>query len=321
MVGPNPSVPSRGYAPPGGRPGPGNPYAVPVRHVPPRRTVSSGIIGALGTLAAIVVIAVVALSAFGTHGGVGGTASGGVAHRASRSAATASPLYKTGELTPVDCRLPRIAPGSAPSMKTFMDTLTGCLDAVWGRQFRVAHLTFARPDRVFWAEPGRSPCGSYPQPGAAAFYCGVNNTMYVGLQNIVETSGDEPVSHYAVYARVIAHEYGHHVQQEAGILAYGHQLMNRQDVAARNEASRRIELQAQCFAGVFLGAERATLPMTEEQYRAMVDDVLGRGDDQQPPERRDHGSARHYAGWVIIGFAKRLLSACDTWTAASHEVS
>src|SRR4051794_1464122 len=119
MVGPNPSAPSRGYAPPGGRPGPGNPYAVPVRHVPPRRTVSSGIIGVLGTLAAIVVIAVVALSAFGTHGGAGGTASGGVAHRASRSAATASPLYKTGGLVPVDCRLPRIVPASAPSMKTF----------------------------------------------------------------------------------------------------------------------------------------------------------------------------------------------------------
>jgi uncharacterized protein len=283
--------------------------------------IAGGIVGALGTLAAIAVVAVVALSAFGTHGGAGGTVSGGVARHASRTAATANPLYKTGELTPVGCRLPRIVPGSAPSMKGFMDTLTGCLDTVWRRQFHVANLAFARPDRVFWAEPGRSPCGSYPQPGAAAFYCGVNNTMYVGLRNIVETSGDEPVSHYAVYARVIAHEYGHHVQQEAGILAYGHQLMNRQDVSARTEASRRIELQAQCFAGAFLGAERATLPMTEEQYRAMVGDVLGRGDDQQPPERRDHGSARHYAGWVIIGFAKRTLSACDTWTAAPSEVS
>ena len=321
MVGPNPSVPSRGNVPPGGRPGPANPYALPVRHVPARRSVGSGIVEALGSLAAIVVIAVVAFSVFGSDRVGDGATSPGVPHRASRSAATANPLYKTGELTPVSCRLPRIVPDSAPSMKGFMDTLTGCLDAVWRHQFRVARLAFARPNRVFWAEPGRSPCGSYPQPGAAAFYCAVNDTMYVGLRNIVETSGNEPVSHYAVYARVIAHEYGHHVQQEAGILAYGHQLMNRQDVAARTEASRRIELQAQCFAGAFLGTERATLPMTEEQYRSMVDDVLGRGDDHQPPERRDHGSARHYAGWVIIGFAKRVLSACNTWTAMASEVS
>jgi uncharacterized protein len=321
MVGPNPSVPSRGYVPPGGRPGPVNPYALPVRHVPPRRTVGSGIVGALGTLAAIVVIAVVALSAFGGEGGADGTAPGGATRRASRSAATDNPLYKTGELTPVECRLPRIVPDSDPSMKRFMDTLTGCLDTVWRHQFRAADLGFDRPRRIFWAEPGRSPCGSYPQPGAAAFYCAVNNTMYVGLRNIVETSGDEPVSHYAVYARVIAHEYGHHVQQQSGILAYGHQLMNRQGVSGTAEASRRIELQAQCFAGAFLGAERATLPMTEEQYRAMVTDVFGRGDDHQPPERRDHGSARHYAGWVITGFAKRVLKACNTWTAAPAEVS
>jgi predicted metalloprotease len=124
-----------------------------------------------------------------------------------------------------------------------------------------------------------------------------------------------------VFARVIAHEYGHHVQQEAGILTYGHQIMNTQDVAASAAASRRIELQAQCLAGAFLGAERATLPMTDEQYRAMISDVYSRGDDDKPPDGRDHGSARHYAGWVIIGFTKRVLSACNTWTAAPSEVS
>jgi len=284
--------------------------------------VGSGVVGTLGAVAAIVVIGVLAFAAFGGgDGGDDGTASGGVTRRASRSAATSNALYKTGELTPVSCRLPPIIPGSGTSMKGFMDRLSGCLDAVWRRQFRTADLAFTRPHRVFWSQPGRSPCGSYPQPGAAAFYCAVNNTMYVGLRNIVETSGNEPVSHYGVYARVISHEYGHHVQQEAGILAYGHQLMNQQGASATTEASRRIELQAQCFAGAFLGAERATLPMTDEQYHAMVADVFGRGDDHQPPERRDHGSARHYAGWVITGFAKRVLSACNTWTAAPSEVS
>src|SRR4051812_12132507 len=126
MVGPNPSVPSRGYPPSGGRPGPVNPYALPVRHVPPPRSVSSGIVAALGGLAAIVVIAVVVFAAFGTASGTGGPASGKVAHGASRSAATASPVYKTSELTPVNCRLPRIVPDDAPSMKGFMDTLTRC---------------------------------------------------------------------------------------------------------------------------------------------------------------------------------------------------
>jgi uncharacterized protein len=309
-----------GY-PPGG-PGQANPYALPVRYVPPRRSIAGGIVGALGTVATIVVIGVLALQGFGNgNGGAGGGSGGGTTGRASRTAATNNPLYKTGSLTPVDCRLPRIVAGSNASMKIFMDRLSSCLDRVWDRQFRKTDISYSKPERVFWEQPGSSPCGSYPQPGAAAFYCAANKTMYVGLEDVIETAGDEPVSHYAVYARVISHEYGHHVQEEAGILAYGHQLMDQPSVSERTEASRRIELQAQCFAGTFLGAERDTLPMTDEQYQAMITDVLGRGDDREPPERRDHGSGRHYAGWVITGYTRRVLSACNTWTVASSKVS
>jgi predicted metalloprotease len=280
------------------------------------------VVGALGTVATIVVIGVLALSAFGSgDGDIGGTPGAGAQGRASRSAATGNPLYETGALTPVACRLPRIVAGSNVSMKSFMDTLSRCLDRVWRRQFGKTDISFVLPERVFWAQPGRSPCGSYPQPGAAAFYCAANKTMYVGLEDVIATAGNEPVSHYAVYARVISHEYAHHVQEEAGILAYGHQLMDQPNLAARNEASRRIELQAQCFAGAFLGAERDALPMTDEQYRAMITDVFGRGDDRQPPERRDHGSGRHYAGWVVTGYSKRVLAACNTWTVPSSEVS
>ncbi|SPT50994.1 MULTISPECIES: neutral zinc metallopeptidase [Actinomadura] len=290
---------------------------------PPRRSAGGTIAGIFGGLTSLVVIAILALSAVGAgQDGTGGirpsTSSGGAS--TPREKATNSKLYRTGVLTPVNCRLPRILP-SAESMRHFMDTLSDCLDSAWTRQFAKAGLPFDKPNRVFWLEPGRSPCGTYPAPGASAFYCPANNTMYVGLQNVVETSGGEPLSHYAVYARVIAHEYGHHVQDRAGILLYGDRQMESGDIATRTEASRRIELQAQCFAGAFLGSERGTLPMTREQYVAMVVDVRGRGDEDQPPEKRDHGSGRHYAGWVITGYNGRDLTVCNTWTAPSSKVS
>ncbi|MCP9950739.1 neutral zinc metallopeptidase [Actinomadura madurae] len=290
---------------------------------PPRRSAGGTIAGIFGGLTSLVVIAILALSAVGAgQDGTGGirpsTSSGGTS--TPREKATNSKLYRTGVLTPVNCRLPRILP-SAESMRHFMDTLSDCLDSAWTRQFAKAGLPFDKPNRVFWLEPGRSPCGTYPAPGASAFYCPANNTMYVGLQNVVETSGGEPLSHYAVYARVIAHEYGHHVQDRAGILLYGDRQMESGDIATRTEASRRIELQAQCFAGAFLGSERGTLPMTREQYVAMVVDVRGRGDEDQPPEKRDHGSGRHYAGWVITGYNGRDLTVCNTWTAPSSKVS
>ncbi|WP_433476677.1 neutral zinc metallopeptidase [Spirillospora sp. CA-142024] len=290
---------------------------------PPRRSAGGTIAGIFGGLTSVVVLAILGLSLY--SGGQSGSTGGGPSISSGgpttpREKATNSKLYKTGALTPVSCRLPRIVP-SAESMRTFMNTLSDCLDTSWSKQFAKAGIPFDKPNRVFWLEPGHSPCGTYPAPGASAFYCPANNTMYVGLQNVVETSGGEPLSHYAVYARVIAHEYGHHVQDRAGILLYGDRQMETGDTATRTEASRRIELQAQCFAGAFLGTERTTLPMTREQYVAMITDVRGRGDEHQPPDKRDHGSGRHYAGWVITGFNGRNLTVCNTWIVSPAKVS
>jgi predicted metalloprotease len=324
MAGQNPAYPppGKGYAPAGPRPvQPGHdPYALPARHRP-RRTPAGTVVLALGALASVFVISILVVAVFTQHHQGAAATDGRSAATVSRAVATDNKLYRTGPLTAVSCRVPHITTASGESMRRFMEVLTGCLDASWRRQFAKGGLRYGPPQRVFWSEPGRSPCGSYPQPGAAAFYCPADNAMYVGLRDIIDTAGNEPVSNYAVYARVIAHEYGHHVQEEAGILAYGHEEMDRRSTAARTEASRRIELQAQCFAGAFLGAERYTLPMTPRQYHAMMADVRGRGDENQPPAQRDHGSSRHYAGWVEKGFRDRALSVCDTWSGAPSAVS
>ncbi len=288
----------------------------------PRRTAGGVIVSVLGGAAALAVVAVVAFTIAGVGRAARVAGSGTRLHAGSRTAAVSGPLYRSGAPAAVGCRLPKIVEDDERSMQVFLDTLSDCLDASWSRQFTRAGVHgFTPPQRVFWSTPGSSPCGSYPAPGASAFYCPSNDTMYVGLTNVVDTAGGEPVSHYAVYARVIAHEYGHHVQEDAGILEYGHSLMASGGLGARSEASRRIELQAQCFAGVFLSAERRALPMTERQYRALMTDVRARGDDPQGSAERDHGSGQHYAGWVARGFRDHVLSACNTWTAPSSDVS
>ena len=292
----------------------------PRRRAPRRGGAGAAVVGVLGGLAALVVGMVLGFTAFG--GGDGGPAGSGpgTGGPEGREAATRSRLYETGALTPVNCRLPAIQPG-AESMRRFMNRLTDCLDTSWRAQFQKANLPFGPPSRVFWDGPGRSPCGTYPSPGASAFYCPANNTMYVGMEHIVETSGGEPLSNFAVFARVVAHEYAHHVQDRAGILLYGQRRMERATAAGvRAETSRRIELQAQCFAGAFLGAERRTLPMTPGQYSAMLTDVRGRGDDRQPADQRDHGSGRAYAGWVVKGYKGQSLAVCNTWTAPPSAV-
>jgi predicted metalloprotease len=326
VAGPHRS-PSRGGGPapndppPGQwRPAPNYGYHRPARR--PRRTASGFVIATLGGVAALFVVAVLGFWLAGNGQETGAGAGGTRLRSGSRTAAFSGPLYRSGALPSIECRMPKIADRDERSMQRFLDTLSDCLDEAWQRQFTKAGVTgFTAPQRVFWSMPGSSPCGSYPAPGASAFYCPVNDTMYVGLSNVVDTAAGEPVSHYAVYARVIAHEYGHHVQEDAGILEYGHELMASGVGSARAEASRRIELQAQCFAGAFLSAERHTLPMTREQYREMIADNRARGDDAAPPDTRDHGTGRHYAGWVIRGYREGALSACDTWTAPAGDVS
>jgi predicted metalloprotease len=289
------------------------------RYRPPKRTATGSIVAVFGAVATVMVIAVVVLSLLTREHRTTAQAPA-TTPRGTAAEATRSKLYGTGALSPEPCHLPKIGK-TAASMRAFMDTLSDCLDTAWRAQFGKAGLAFTPATRMFWTQPGRGACGSYPVPGTAAFYCPANNTMYVGLTDVVGNSGNEPVSHYAVYARVIAHEYGHHVQQESGILDYGHQLMAAPDLAGRTEASRRIELQAQCFAGAFLSAEAPTLPMTKKQYRYLLLDVRSRGDDGQPLDKQDHGSNQHYAGWVVLGYRQKVLAACNTWTVPGSAVS
>ncbi|MEV4257081.1 neutral zinc metallopeptidase, partial [Spirillospora sp. NPDC049652] len=324
-----PPPPYRGMPQPYPRGGPvAYRYMPPSR--PPRRSAGGTVAGIIGAFAALGVVLIVVLSALSSHrttvqssGGSGATSpgrGGGSPQTATRATATNNKLYATGALSSVSCHLPALDETS-DSMRRFMNELSDCLDATWKAQFGKSGMSFAPPNRVFWLTPGNSPCGNYPAPGSSAFYCPANNTMYVGLKHVIETSGNESVAHFAVFARVIAHEYGHHVQDRAGILLYGDRLMDESDPLGRAEASRRIELQAQCFAGEFLGANRTTLPLDQQQYTALVVDVQGRGDENQPADKRDHGSSKHYAGWVVRGIRTQDLSVCNTWTAAPSAVS
>jgi predicted metalloprotease len=253
------------------------------------------------------------------------TASGGAASGvpAGASAATSNQLYRVGSLTGFGCQGQRIVPHSSASFAAFLNATSGCLDRTWSTAFSRAGIPFTPPQRVFWSTPGRSPCGDYPAPGVAAFYCSVNNAMYIGVNgHAQESAGNLSVAYNVAYARNLAHEYGHHVQEEAGILDYSREeRMAAGSIAERNAVTRRSELQAQCFAGVFMAAVRPTFPVTSVQWQVALQDSYGRGDDPSEPDARDHGSSLHYAGWLKRGFTQGITASCNTWVAPAALVS
>ncbi|MFC4004326.1 neutral zinc metallopeptidase [Prauserella oleivorans] len=216
------------------------------------------------------------------------------------------------------CHLPawQSTPAAA---EAFFTAAADCLDAAWGPFLEYYNLPFSSPVLHFPAgESFRTPCGTI-QVGiaTAAYYC--ENNLYVpfaGLQT--DQYGDNP----GVYLALFAHEYGHHVQEVAGIMdaAWERIYAAGQNSPEGLEMSRRKELQAQCFSGMFLGAhvDRGG-SITRDMYDKAWYDQETRGDDTSGTQ--DHGSNANYAAWWRAGAYDNRIVDCNTFAASSADVA
>ncbi|MGW5875256.1 neutral zinc metallopeptidase [Nocardiopsis terrae] len=229
-----------------------------------------------------------------------------------RTALVSNPLYDTGRLSPLPCPVPELEVESAESMDGFLHRVADCLDDAWRTQFERAGIPFTPPERVFWDEPGVSPCRAYPS-AAGAFYCSASGAVYIGTSDVVEKWNGSEES--VVYASLLAHEYAHHVQGESGLLEYYHEQRRLEpDDAGRNSWTRRSELQANCLAGAFLGSVRVSYPLGAEDLSALLDDASATADREDgPEEERTHGSSDNSVRWTRTGWDEQSPGACNTW--------
>lgn len=216
------------------------------------------------------------------------------------------------------CNLPRWRSDPA-SAEDFFTAAGQCLDAAWGPFLEYYNLPFTSPNLHFPSGSSfQTACGTIEVGIAtAAYYC--ENNLYVpfaGLQT--DQYGNSP----GVYLALFAHEYGHHVQEVSGIMdaAWEKIYAAGPKSPAGLEMSRRKELQAQCFSGMFLGAhvERGGT-ITRKMYNRAWDDQETRGDDTSGT--RDHGSNAHYAAWWRAGAKNNRIVDCNTFAASSAAVS
>ncbi|WP_137814332.1 neutral zinc metallopeptidase, partial [Gandjariella thermophila] len=218
-------------------------------------------------------------------------------------------------LPAVTCDLPRWRSDPASAQAFFEAALT-CLNQAWQPVLRAANLPFEQPALSFPA--GRnwhSACGTTTSDQAAAFYCSADNTIYMpfdGLQT------DQIGAHPGVYLAVFAHEYGHFIQGTSGVLDAAHEQMYDVDAdsPAGLQISRRIELQADCFDGMFWAAATGRGAVNRTMYDEAIQDQRGRGDDNGVQTRRDHGNGAHVQGWTVQGAQYNRTAQCNTWTAA-----
>ncbi|WP_285730069.1 neutral zinc metallopeptidase [Nocardiopsis sp. ATB16-24] len=235
------------------------------------------------------------------------------------TALVANPLYETGRLSPRPCPVPELDVDAPETMEAFLHTVADCLDDAWQTQFDRAGVPFTPPERVFWDEPGVSPCREYPSR-AGAFYCRASSSIYIGTSDVVEKWNGATDS--VVYASLLAHEYGHHVQGESGLLEYYHEQRGlEEDEPARNAWTRRSELQANCLAGAFLGSVRVTYPLEEGDLDVLLEDAAATADRVDgPEEERTHGSKDNSVMWTRQGWQEQTPAACNTWDLADESL-
>lgn len=228
-------------------------------------------------------------------------------------------LYAAGKVPSVRCPLPTGALTMAATLQRYSRALVGCLDKAWKPLLDRAGKQFESPP-VYAVEPGASTtCGPSDEGDFVAFYCAYNRGIYVHWTDYVEEDRSERLEIQADLMDTIAHEYGHHLQEMAGIIG----LADVRDAFADDEAarllnSRRVELQASCFGAAFLGANRRTLALRGEKLE-LLRMFQAVGDD--PGEPGDHGSEASNHSWNTAAFASGNPASCNTWAASPAKVS
>ncbi|HWO68414.1 MAG TPA: neutral zinc metallopeptidase [Umezawaea sp.] len=228
------------------------------------------------------------------------------------------PLLVTPKSLPeITCDLPTFGTSDQQLAAYYAAGVT-CLDNAWGPVLKEANLPFEPPDLDAAPELSNGPCGAAPaSEDAVAYYCGRNRMIYMPTGRLRENGGgDRPATHLAT----LAHEYGHHVQAMTGMLrAADLKIVNAgEKTPAGLEMSRRIELQANCFAGMFLGVAAGKGSISAELANRAEEDFQYAM--EEAPDKNAHGSPANQGNWAQNGFQANTTQACNTYAAPAAEV-
>ena len=224
-----------------------------------------------------------------------------------------NPLYRAGRLPAAGCAEPREDVVTLAAVKAYYIKLLSCLNKAWAPVVRKAGFPFQAPKLVVTMEP--SPSSPCEFDDGRAYYC--YGTIYMDASADLDFAKEDPEAAKIWMAFDFGHEYGHHVQALAGILEAKYQRgISLNGVEAALEESRRVELQASCLGAVYLGADRAAIPVTEDWLDA-YDWVVGNSEDPD----RDHGNKKNHEHWSTTGFTAANPAACNTFTAPSASVA
>lgn len=201
--------------------------------------------------------------------------------------------------------------------RAYLTALFDDAQRTWHHDFADAHLSYQPAHLVVFWDKIESACGKTEDSGP--FYCPGDRTVYLDLRFftlLVHGAGVRGVAQ----AYIVGHEVAHHVQKLLGIM-HSVWLANRANPRGENARSVRMELEADCLAGVWGRSAygRARVTTAELQDAVKTADVIGDdyaaqvGGDELDPSLWKHGSSQQRQNWLRIGFRSGRPNACNTF--------
>ena len=213
-------------------------------------------------------------------------------------------------------------PGRDDEMRQFVARVLGSTERTWDQIFQAAGQTYQKPTLVLFSDAVESACG-FAQAAAGPFYCGADQKVYIDLSFYRDLRQRFQAPGDFAQAYVIAHEVGHHVQNQLGVLS---RVQQQQRGLSKTEANRlqvRVELQADCLAGIWANyAHRERNILEEGDIEEGLNAAAQIGDDRMQrrargyvvPEGFTHGSAEQRVQWFRRGIQSGELKQCDTFS-------
>ena len=201
----------------------------------------------------------------------------------------------------------------------FISVVLADTEEIWNGIFEAEGLQYQEPNLVLFRDSVPTACGT-GQAASGPFYCPGDNQIYLDtsffdtLANRFGAQGD------FAQAYVIAHEVGHHVQNLTGVLPEFNRLRRSLSKREENATSVRVELQADCYAGLWAHYQARNGYLDDGDINEAVNAAISIGDDaiQGPyanPDNFNHGTSEQRRSWFLRGYETGRAEACDTFNA------
>ena len=225
-----------------------------------------------------------------------------------------------GASAPTVSQAPPRQPPANDQLGRFVQTVLGSTEDVWTDIFAKSNATYKKPKLDLFRDSYPTACGQ-GETAMGPFYCPSDQKVYIDLAFYQTLKNQLGAPGEFAEAYVIAHEVGHHVQNLLGISGKVDAMRQRVSKAEYNALSVRVELQADCFAGIWGHYAQGSFKLDQNDIASAMNAAAKIGDDalqraatgRVVPESFTHGTSAQRQHWFDTGFQTGSVKSCDTF--------